>query len=388
MTSARIVLSPQKRPDASAWLALIRAPGIGPGTALRLLTRFGDPQALFEAGPEAWSAAGVPQPLQQGLLCPDWPGVEQDLRWLAGDDCAPTDALGGRHLVTWLDPRYPPLLREIAQAPVALFCHGDPAHLARRQLAIVGARSATRQGLETAEGFAAELTRCGVLVTSGLALGIDGAAHRGALGAGGATVAVCATGLDRIFPARHRELAHEIAARGVLVSEFPTGTPPLAENFPRRNRIISGLALGVLVVEAAPQSGSLITARLAAEQGREVFAIPGSIHSPMSRGPHALLRLGARLTESVPDILEELAAQFGEAFAPARAAGIPEAALEPERQRVLDAVGFEPTHFDRLIERLAMPVDALATALLALELDGRIAAAPGGAYQRLAAAPQ
>ncbi len=379
MTSARIVLSPPKSPHASGWLALIRAPGIGPGTALRLLTRFGDPQALFEAGPEAWSAAGVPQPLQQGLLSPDWPGVEQDLRWLAGDDC---------HLVTWLDPRYPPLLREIAQAPVALFCRGDPAHLARRQLAIVGARSATRQGLETAEGFAAELTRCGVLVTSGLALGIDGAAHRGALGAGGATVAVCATGLDRTFPARHRELAHEIAARGVLVSEFPTGTPPLAENFPRRNRIISGLALGVLVVEAAPQSGSLITARLAAEQGREVFAIPGSIHSPLSRGPHALLRLGARLTESVPDILEELAAQLGEEFAPARAAGIPAAALEPERQRVLDAVGFEPTHFDRLIERLAMPVDALATALLALELDGRIAAAPGGAYQRLAPAVQ
>jgi DNA processing protein len=383
MTSARIVLSSPNSPQAGAWLALIRAPGIGPGTALRLLTRFGDPRALFQAGPEAWTAAGVPQPLQQGLLAPDWPGVEQDLRWLAGDD---------RHLVTWLDERYPPLLREIAQAPVALFCHGDPAHLARRQLAIVGARSATRQGLETAEGFAAELTRCGVLVTSGLALGIDGAAHRGALGAGGATVAVCATGLDRIFPARHRELAHEIAARGVLVSEFPTGTPPLAENFPRRNRIISGLALGVLVVEAAPQSGSLITARLAAEQGREVFAIPGSIHSPLSRGPHALLRLGARLTESVPDILEELAAQlgepqFGEKSAPARAAGIPAAALEPERQRVLDAVGFEPTHVDRLIERLAMPVDALAAALLALELDGRIAAAPGGAYQRLSAAP-
>lgn len=363
-------------PHTRHWLALIRAPGIGPGTALRLLTRFGDPQALFAAGPAAWTAAGLSPALYAGLLSPDWGGVEQDLRWLDGD--------GGRHLVTWLDERYPPLLREIAQAPAALFCQGDPALLARRQLAIVGARSATRQGLETAEGFAAELTRCGVLVTSGLALGIDGAAHRGALAAGGATVAVCATGLDRTFPARHRELAHEIARGGVLVSEFPTGTPPLAEHFPRRNRIISGLSLGVLVVEAAPQSGSLITAKLAAEQGREVFAIPGSIHSPMSRGPHALLRHGARLTEAVPDILEELAAQLGEEFAPARAAAIPAEALEPERQRVLDAVGFEPTHFDRLIERLAMPVDALSTALLALELDGRIAAAPGGAYQRLA----
>jgi DNA processing protein len=364
-------------PQVRHWLALIRAPGIGPGTALRLLTHFGDPQALFAAGREAWVAAGVPLALQDSLQHPDGPGVEQDLRWLAGDRC---------HLLPWNDPRYPPLLREVAHAPIALFCHGDPALLERRQLAIVGARSATRQGIETAEGFAAELTRCGVLVTSGLALGIDGAAHRGALAAGGATVAVCATGLDRIFPARHRELAHEIAQRGALVSEFPTGTPPLAEHFPRRNRIISGLALGVLVVEAAPQSGSLITARLAAEQGREVFAVPGSIHSPMSRGPHALIRLGAKLTESVPDILDELAAQFGEPFAPARAVALPAEALEPERQRVLDAVGFEPTPFDRLIERLAMPVDALSAALLALELDGRIAAAPGGAYQRLAPA--
>jgi DNA processing protein len=201
-------------------------------------------------------------------------------------------------------------------------------------------------------------------------------------------VAVCGTGLDRVFPARHRELAREIAARGALVSEFPTGTPPLADHFPRRNRVISGLSLGVLVVEAARESGSLITARLAAEQGREVFAIPGSIHSPMSRGPHRLIRLGAKLTESVHDILEELAAQLGEAFAPARDHDDTAAPLDPERQRVLDAVGFEPTPFDRLIERLALPVDALSAALLTLELDGRIASAPGGAYQRLAPAPR
>jgi DNA processing protein len=222
--------------------------------------------------------------------------------------------------------------------------------------------------------------------TSGLALGVDGAAHRGALAAGGGTVAVCGTGLDGIFPTRHRELAHEIAARGALVSEFPTGTPPLAENFPRRNRIISGLSLGVLVVEAAPKSGSLITARLAAEQGREVFAIPGSIHSPMSRGPHGLIRQGAKLTESVHDILEELAAQLDERFAPPRETAATAAPpLDPERQRVLDAVGYEPTPFDRLVERLAMPVDVLCNALLTLELDGRIAPAPGGAYQRATA---
>jgi len=360
------------------WLALVRAPGIGPATALRLLERFGDAEPLFAAGPLEWAAAGLPAALHESLRCPDWDGVERDVRWLEQE---------GRHLVTWSDARYPPLLREIVQAPVALFCHGDPQLLARHQLAIVGARSVTRQGAETAEGFAAELTRCGLLVTSGLALGVDGAAHRGALAAGGATVAVCGTGLDRVFPARHRELAHEIAERGVLVSEFPMGTPPIADNFPRRNRIISGLALGVLVVEAAPRSGSLITARLASEQGREVFAIPGSIHSPMSRGPHALIRQGAKLTESVHDILEELAAQLGKEFSSgARAADSEVEPLDPERRRVLEAVGFEPTPFDRLLERLAMPVDALSAALLTLELDGRIAAAPGGAYQRLATA--
>jgi len=374
MTSARIHL----RPPQDYWLALVRAPGIGPATALELLRRFGDPRTLFEAGAEAWAAAAVPFALQASLRNPDWAGVERDLRWLDGE---------GRHLVPWTDPRYPALLREVAQAPIALFCHGDPALLARRQLGIVGARAASRGGLEIAQSFAAELTRCGLLVTSGLALGIDGAAHRGALAAGGATVAVCGTGLDRVFPARHRELAHEIATRGVLVSEFPCGTPPLGEHFPRRNRIISGLALGVLVVEAARESGSLITARLAAEQGREVFAIPGSIHSPMARGPHALIRLGAKLTESVHDVLDELAAQLGETFAaPGPAAGGPPP-LDAERQRVLDAVGFEPTPFDRLAERLALPVDALSSALLMLELDGRIASAPGGAYQRLGAAP-
>lgn len=356
------------------WLALIRAPGIGPATALRLLARFGDPESLFAAGSEGWAQAGLPVALQAGLARPDRDGIEGDLRWLSGDD---------RHLLTWNDVRYPPLLREIAQPPVALFCQGNPAVLSARQLAIVGARATTPQGAETAREFAAELTRCGLTVTSGLALGVDGAAHRGALAAGGATVAVCGTGLDRVFPARHRELAHEIAARGALLSEFPTGTPPLADHFPRRNRIISGLSLGVLVVEAAPRSGSLITARLALEQGREVFAIPGSIHSPMSRGPHALIRQGAKLTESVADILEELAAQLDEHFRQPAREEVLRGALDPQRQRVLDAVGFEPTAFDHLVERLEMPVDALSSALLTLELDGRIASAPGGAYQRL-----
>jgi DNA processing protein len=361
--------------DLHYWLALIRAPGLGAAQAARLLQQFGEPRDLFNASTATWKAAGIPASLFAGLREPDQAGVEQDLRWLAGER---------RHLVTWNDPRYPEALREIVHAPPALFCQGDPALLARPQLAIVGARSATPQGRETAEGFAAELTRRGLLVTSGLAQGVDAAAHRGALAAGGATVAVCATGLDRVYPARHRELAHEISARGLLVSEFPTGTPPLADHFPRRNRLISGLALGVLVVEAAPQSGSLITARFALEQGREVFAIPGSIHSPMSRGPHRLIRQGAKLTEHVDDILEELAPLAAGVVPGPRRESEEAPALDATQQQVLEALGFEATPFDRLVERLGLPVASLSAALLALELGGCVAAAPGGAWQRLA----
>lgn len=358
------------------WLALIRAPGIGAVQAARLLQQFGDPSNLFDSSAATWLAAGIPRALHAGLRDPDLEGIESDVRWLAGER---------RHLITWNDPRYPAALREIVQAPVALFCQGDPDLLARPQLAIVGARSATPQGLETAEDFAAELTRRGLLVTSGLALGIDGAAHRGALAAGGATVAVCATGLDRVYPARHRELAHEITARGLMVSEFPTRTPPLADHFPRRNRLISGLSLGVLVVEAAPQSGSLITARFALEQGREVFAIPGSIHSPLSRGVHALIRQGAKLTEKVDDILEELAPLAGPGLHYEPAAQADDTpVLDPTQQKVLEALGFDATPFDSLVERLALPVESLSSALLALELQGCVAAVPGGAYQRVA----
>ena len=365
--------------DPKFWLALLRAPGVGPAYGARLLEEFSDPESIFKARPAAWKAAGVPGSLHEGLKNPDWAGVEQDQKWLAQDH---------RGLLTRDDPRYPDRLREITHAPLALFYQGNVDLLQRPQLAVVGARAATPQGLETAEGFAAELTRRGLLITSGLALGIDGAAHRGALSAGGATVAVCGTGLDRVYPARHRELAHEITDKGVLISEFSIGTPPLAENFPRRNRILSGLSLGVLVVEAAPQSGSLITARLALEQGREVFAIPGSIHSPLSRGGHALIRQGAKLTETVDDILEELAPQLGDEFeigvrTDGAGDGAAEEKLEPALKTVLDALGFEATPFDTLVERLSLPLETLSSALLTLELQGRIASAPGGAYLRV-----
>lgn len=356
----------------AAWLALVRAPGMGAVLGGTLVRAFGSPESALAAGPEGWAAAGIPAEFHAGLAQPDRSGIDADLAWLSQ---------GNRSLVTIADPRYPELLKGIgSDAPLALFCAGDPALLVRTQVAIVGARSATPVGRETAHDFAVGLTRAGLLVTSGLALGIDGAAHRGALEAGGATIAVCGTSLESGYPSRHRELAAEIAAKGLLVSEFPTGTPPLAENFPRRNRIISGLSRAVLVIEAAEHSGSLITARLAIEQGREVFAVPGSIHSPLSRGSHRLIRNGAKLTECVADIVDEISPQLGLALGCARVSS----GKLPERERlVLEALGFEATPFDSLIERVKLPVGELSEALLTLELAGRVACAPGGSYQRL-----
>ena len=362
--------------ELRAWLALIRAPGIGPATASRLLQRFGTPQAVLAATASQWTAAGLERGLHAGLSAPDEQALAADLAWF--------EAAPARYLITRDDARYPAPLREIAQAPVALFCQGDPDLLALPQIAVVGARSASAQGSEDARAFAAELARRGLVVTSGLALGVDGAAHKGALEAEGYTIAVCATGLDRVYPARHRSLAHRIIERGLLVSEFPPGVPALAENFPRRNRIISGPALGVLVVEAARESGSLITARLAAEQGREVFAIPGSIHNPMSRGCHALIRQGAKLVEKADDILEELAPRIGAALRESRAASGSAAAAVPDplQQRLLDALALERLSFDQWMERSGLDGEAFHAALLALELRGDVVG-QAGRYQRV-----
>ena len=376
------------------WLALIRVPGLGPGRARRLLERFGEPAAVLDAGVPAWQAAGLSEALCKGLAQPDWAGVDLDLAWLAESvSAAPAAA---RSLITFRDPRFPPLLAEIAQAPLALFAMGDPDLLRLPQLAVVGARTASAQGMENAQAFAAELARRGLTITSGLALGIDSAAHRGALSADGLTIAVCGNGLDRVYPARNRELAHAIAARGLLLSEFPVGVPPLPEHFPRRNRIISGLALGVLVVEAARESGSLITARLAGEQGREVFAIPGSIHNPLARGSHALIREGAKLVETVDDILSELAPQLPAARAslgvgvaagtnPAESNGesAGESVGDPDQARVLQALGFETLALDHLVGRLGLPVERISAALLTLELAGLVSAGPGDTFTRL-----
>lgn len=366
--------------ELRAWLWLLRAPGISPALAVRLIEHYHTAAAVLAAGPGGWSRLGLSRAACRALAEPDNERVDLDVAWLAAD--------AGRQLLVYTDPRYPQRLREIDSAPAALFCIGDLELLRLPQIGVVGSRNATAQGLDTAQSFAAALCGRGLVVTSGLALGIDGAAHRGALAAGGATIAVCATGLDRVYPARHKELAHAIAERGLLVSEFSPGMPPLAENFPQRNRLISGLALGILVVEAARESGSLITARLAAEQGREVFAIPGSIHNPLARGCHQLLRQGARLVETVDDIVEELAGVLAGALSEVLAdpAGIDRASTdiqaeaEPARDllEIWQAIGDEPVSVDRLIERLQTSAEILGAGLLQLELDGWIASDSSG----------
>lgn len=357
------------------WVALTRLPAVGARTAHALLERFGSVEAVFAArASQLRSVLGPDHPALSAIRgAPDPEQLARDREWLAHD---------GHHLVTWNDPDYPPLLREISDPPVAFYVAGDRALLARAQIAVVGARHPTPGGRENARAFAQALARAGLVVTSGLALGIDGAAHQGALAAGGATVAVTGTGLDRVYPPAHRELAHAIARAGALVSEFPLGTPPRAENFPVRNRLISGLALGVLVVEAAARSGSLITARCALEQGREVFAVPGSIHSPLARGCHALIRDGAKLVETAEDVLEELGPLARYAQQAGAAAPAPAPALSQAAAAFLAHLGYDPVSVDMLVERSGLTADAVSSMLLQLELQGHVAACPGGKYVR------
>ena len=289
-----------------------------------------------------------------------------------------------RHeLLVWSDNRYPERLRAIPDPPLLLFVNGDAALLSTPQLAVVGSRNPTPAGVDNAAAFAAVLAQVGLTITSGLALGIDAAAHRGALSVAGGTVAIAGTGLDRVYPARHRALAHEIAEHGVLVSEFPLGAPPKREHFPQRNRLISGLSLGVLVVEAAIQSGSLITARLAGEQGREVFAIPGSIHSPLARGCHSLIRQGAKLVETAQDILEELAQQLRDIAPLSRTtAATCEVVSDNSTHELLAAMAYDPVDIDTLAQRSGLTIGMISSMLLQMELRGLVAACPGGKYLR------
>jgi len=350
----------------AAWLRLTLIPGIGGESQRKLLAAFGLPEAIFAAGRLATrSVIGD----RADLLFDFDPAeaVERSIEWASQS---------GQRILTLADAAYPPALLEIADPPNLLYVRGNAALLQKRGLAMVGSRNATPQGLQTAENFAKALAAKGLCIISGLALGIDAAAHRGALAGGGDTVAVIGTGADRIYPARNKELALAIVDRGVVISEFPLGTPAIAANFPRRNRIISGLSRGVLVVEAAPESGSLITARLAGEQGREVFAIPGSIHSPVARGCHKLIKQGAKLVETANDVLEEL----GNFDMPAQPA---EPLSQNNEDPLLAALGHDPCSLDDLVEYTGQSADQLLPELLMLELSGQIAPLPGNRYQRL-----
>ena len=371
------------------WLRLLATPGVGSGTARRLLARFGLPGAIF-AQPAASLEHCVSPAVAQALLQPPddlAPLLESTTRWLA--EAAPPGTR--RHIVTLGDPDYPALLLETADPPVLLYLlgaerwfSGAGTQLRLRAwpmpaLAVVGSRNPTPQGRQNAQAFARELAGRGFCIVSGLALGIDAAAHEGALEHADAptpcTIAVVGTGLDRVYPRANHALAQRIAAQGLIVSEYPLGTPPLGSNFPKRNRIISGLAQGTLVIEAATESGSLVTARLASEQGREVFAIPGSIHAPQSRGCHALIRQGAKLVESVDDILEEWAT-------PASPPPPTPAAPEPA-DALLAQMGYEAVHLDELGARTGLDTARLQARLLELELQGLVARMPGGWFQRL-----
>jgi DNA processing protein len=362
------------------WLAALYLPEIGPRTFLRWLESFNNVADLFSAPTDALQAAGLSSKHIQTLRNPDWSSVDTDLAW---------NQTPGQYVVTYADATYPPLLKEIADPPLVLYVKGSLQALSLPQIAIVGARNATPTGLKNAELFSAALVNAGYVITSGLALGVDGTCHRSAVRAGGITIGVCGTGLHHIYPRSHRTLVSDIIAQnGAIISEFPLPYPPIAAHFPRRNRIIGGLSVGVLVVEAALKSGSLITARHALEYGREVFAIPGSIHNPLTRGCHHLIRQGAKLVETAQDIIEELGA-----FAipdqnivkglntPSKKPEIP--ALSHPHRQVLVQIEYETTPTDVIVLRSGLTVGEVSSILLILELNGYIQSVPGGYLRQI-----
>ena len=374
--------------ELGAWLRLTLSPGVGNETARQLLTSFGSAQAVFDQSAASLRQGGSSDKLVSALLT-EPPALAALLKttseWLqAGSD---------RRVVALGDAAYPATLLNIEDPPLMLYMLGVLAERAQAateiiaiSLAIVGSRNPTPQGESNARQFARAFAEAGVCVVSGLALGIDGAAHDGALLGGGQTIAVVGTGLDRVYPKKHLALAHRIARQGMIISEFPLGTPPLIPNFPRRNRIISGLSLGTLVVEAALKSGSLITARLAAEQGKEVFAIPGSIHSPQSRGCHALIKQGAKLVELAQDVLEEMKLPWGGLAQgltrPLDAPGDSGEASGSDDDPLIAALGFDAVSLDTLQARTGLNTARLQAQLLELELNGQVARLPGGLFQR------
>lgn len=358
-----------------AWLSLWRCEGMKPALFLRLLEKLGDPDAVLRATPATWRQMDIGEPLRSAVGNLDHSGVASDLAWL--------EERPDRCILTWNDPLYPPRLRQIAQAPPVLFVQGDSACLSDPQVAIVGTRNPTAVGRRNAHDLAAELARAGLVVTSGLALGIDAAAHEGALSASGATIAVAAHGLDRLYPTAHGALKDRIIGSGAWISEFPIGVPARPEHFPRRNRIISGLAVGVVVVEAALRSGSLITARYALDQGRNLMAMPGSIHNPVSAGCHHLIREGAVLIESGQQVLEELYGQLTPQTEPVTPSRMTSEGLDAVQHKLLCQMEYEPCMVEELVQRSGLTPAAVSSMLLTLELKGYVAADRGGRYSRL-----
>jgi DNA processing protein len=357
-----------------AWASLQLTPGLGTRTLVALLKHFGGAVEVCTASRRSLVKAASAEAATAIERGPDPRLLETTLAWLRDS---------GHWLIAWDDPDFPRALLAISDPPPAFYYLGRRELLNRPAVAIVGSRNATPQGIEDAEAFGAALSAAGLTIVSGLATGVDAAAHRGGLSAAGGSLAVVGTGVDRYYPPANRELQQHLEREGGVASEFPLGTPPLPENFPRRNRVISGLARGVLVVEATLNSGSLITARLAAEQGREVFAIPGSIHSPFSKGAHRLIRDGAKLVETAQDVLEELHFELG-ASSGGRGSPASEAPViaSETAERVLSALGYDPAAIDQLSQRSGLAAEVIAATLVELELAGRVVGVAGGLYQR------
>jgi len=375
--------------NLAAWIALWRVKGIGCSQYKSLLNAFQTPDDALNASHQQLKHAGLKEILIEKITAQTQASAEPDMQWLQASE--------HHHLLTIDDPRYPQRLKEIPASPPLLYVHGNADLLNDPQLAIVGSRNPTQGGQNTSYEFSKHLAATGICITSGLALGVDGLAHKGALDAGGITIAVIATGIDRVYPARHRALAHRIVANGAIVSELPIGVSPLPKNFPRRNRIISGMSLGTLVVEAALRSGSLISARYASEQGREVFAIPGSIHNPLARGCHQLIRQGAKLIETAEHILEELAPQLEQTLLKGTDSinndtieknnidddKVPSAPLDADQRLILETMGYDPISIDQLVIQTGLTTEVLSSILLLLELNGFIAASGRGSYTRI-----
>ncbi|MCP4000772.1 MAG: DNA-protecting protein DprA [Gammaproteobacteria bacterium] len=363
--------------SAEPWLILSLCSGLSTTRALELIKKFGNAAAVISASASDLKTSNLSDETLHFLKNPDAEKLNQTTSWLAAE---------GRHLLCLNDAGYPPLLAESGDAPLCLYVEGNPASLLMPQLAIVGSRNATPGGLETAQHFASHLAHSGLTITSGLATGIDSAAHLGALAGDGLTIAVLGTGPDEIYPQSNIKLAAHIRQQGALVSEFPPGTPPRRHQFPRRNRIISGLSLGVLIVEAGLRSGSLITARYSGNYGREIFAVPGSLHNPLSKGCHRLIKQGAKLVETGADIVSELGSLAGalESFPDYVATQIKSPTqADPDYAKLLKAMGFDPISINHLVARSGLTAEQLSSMLLILELEGKVNTLPGGRFQQV-----